>query len=135
MEWADWAKVAIAALTLLGSVICAAVLLTWRVSQLAAQLRKEIGDKTKAIDMQQVATADQMRRDFGELVRAALAKIHDFELWSRDTFVRRESFLNVTGEVKASIREQGNQTNRRLDDVNAKLDSLISRFIKPDGAH
>ena len=62
--------------------------------------RDEIDRKIDAAAQTGAETADRVRREFGETVQAMQNKIHEFEKWSRDTFVKRDSFLHVTNEVK-----------------------------------
>lgn len=70
---------------------------------------------------------DRSRREFGETVHAIQSKIQQFELYVRDTFVRRDSFLAVIKENKDALEKHGNSVARRLDNLDAKLDGMIAR--------
>ena len=69
--------------------------------------------------------SDVMTRDFGETVAAVRQKVHDVEVFTRDTFVRKDSFEMVVGRLEKSIEKLG-------DKIEDKLERFVERFNKPD---
>lgn len=57
-----------------------------------------------AIRAEIVESGDKIRREFGETSAALRAKIHEFETWSRDEFLRKKSFYEVTKEMGQDIK-------------------------------
>lgn len=86
------------------------------------------------------AAIEKSSREFGETVHAMQNKIQQLELWMRDTFVRRDSFMVVIKETRDTIEKQGAVLERGLEKLNNKLDSVIERQMtrmalnKPDHA-
>ena len=74
--------------------------------------------------------AELIRREFGETIKSMQTKISEFEKWTRDTFVRRDSFLKVTDEVKAALTERNGDADRRMDRIENKLDNLTAHLLK-----
>lgn len=109
------------ALTIAGFVLNLIVIAvggTWKLSQLEVSLRASIEKSRKEIDDR----LDAQSREFGETVSALRQKIHEVEMWSRDTFMRRDGFYKVkedlTTEIKG-IRDELKSDLRRMED---KLD-------------
>ncbi|MCW5693309.1 MAG: hypothetical protein KIT48_13190 [Pseudolabrys sp.] len=74
--------------------------------------------------------AETIRREFGETIKALQAKISDFEKWTRDTFVRRDSFLKVTDEVKQALTDRDASADKRFDRLEDKIDKLADHLLK-----
>src|SRR5690606_3674577 len=76
-----------------------AIIGTWWVGRVIAAIHDEIARERKEVD-QSIADAENDWRDrseksermFGESVSALRQHIHDFQLFVRDTYVRRDSF-------------------------------------------
>lgn len=66
---------------------------------------------------------DRQGRDFGETAAAIRQKITDVEMWTRDTFVRRDSFYKVSDEFKADVVAMGDKIEKRLERMEAKIDA------------
>lgn len=124
MEWYYWAMAGLGVVTFLTSLIGTAVGLTWRLSVVAREIREEADEKIKAVDTRCDLLADVLRREFGETAKAALQKIHELEIWSRDEFVRKQSFVIVNQETRQAIQDQGDRIEKRLDRMENKLDTL-----------
>lgn len=114
------------ALTVLGAVVT----LTWRLSRLELSLRNEIRKSHDEVDKKHEEAAvraeernDLNVRQFGETVAALRQKIHELELWVRDTFVRRDGYYKVQEAVEASIKALGDKMDIRLERMEAKIDS------------
>lgn len=97
------------------------------ISEHRTQIDTEIGGMRRDL----TADADRVRREAGEATAALRAKIHeveerirDVEVWARDEFIRKESFLLVTGEVKAAMAKQTETIDMRLNQVAAELKAV-----------
>lgn len=66
--------------------------------------------------------ASALRERISTLERDLLAKVTDFEKWSRDTFVRREGFYKVRDDLQGDLKELGNQIYARLERMEKKID-------------
>lgn len=91
----------------------------WRLSQLENSLRKSIEESRKEID----GRIDEQAREFGETVQALRQKIHEFELWARDTFMRRDGFYKVKDEVTAALKEVRDELKTDLRRLEEKIDT------------
>lgn len=74
--------------------------------------------KTQSAEIDKLS--DEVRREFGEGLSALRAKIHEVELFIRDTYVRRDSFSLVVTRIEEMIKLS-------MDKMDAKLDKLEER--------
>lgn len=111
----------VAASALIFNVITAIVAMLLRQSMLSmkVELGKAISEARAEIDER----VDRQARDFGEIATAMRAKIHEVEMWSRDTFVRRDSFHKVSEDLTSSIGKFGDKIEARLERMEGKIDS------------
>lgn len=114
------------------AVIAYAVKLTWQASRIEKEQREytdaQIDNLRRdmiSVERGSVERADTLRHETGEMGAALRTKIHDVEMWTRDTFVRKDSFEMVIGRLEKSIDKLG-------DKIEEKLDRLTERFQKPD---
>lgn len=99
-----------------------AVKLTWKFRDLEKEMRKDFDaqidnvqrDYSKAV-REHMGDLETMRHEFGETVAAVRTKIHDVEMWNRDTFVRKDSFEMVIGRLEKSIEKLGDKIEDRID--------------------
>ena len=84
--------------------------------QTVEQMRQECDEKV-----------DKAERRFGETINAMQNKIHEFEKWTRDTFVRRESFGEALNRFELGVTERDQRLDKRFDRLEAKLDELSAR--------
>lgn len=115
---------------LLFTILCAAVSLTWRISRLELSLRKEIRSSHDEVDIKHATAAQEYKerneqniKMFGESSAALRQKIHEVELWMRDTFVRRDGYYKVQEAMENSIKALGDKIDIRLERMEAKIDS------------
>lgn len=142
----DMATIAIliAALTFVMNIILAVRKGQWglpdRLNQLETRIMsavKEHRDHTDAVlettrnDLD--SAIEKSRREFGETVHAMQSKIQEFELWTRDTFVRRDSFVIVIKETRDAIEKQGAMLEKGLEKLDKKLDGVINRQMSRMG--
>lgn len=105
-----------------------------RLSSMEQRIMGAVSEHKNSLD----DTVDQMRQEcdekvnkseqrFGETVRAMQTKIHEFETWTRDTFVRRDSFGEALHRFEAGIAERDQRFDKRFDRLEAKLDEMTAR--------
>lgn len=117
MNWLQIITAAVAVLSLLLNVGIAIVGATWGIARLKAAVGEEIAKHRADFD----GKLEGVERNAGETAAALRNKVHELELWVRDTFVRRDSFLTVIQEVKGGIAELGKQLDKRLDRIESRL--------------
>lgn len=109
MEASQW--IALAAFALNALVTVAAM--TWQLSRVELRLSEKITDERQEIDEH----LERQAREFGEVAAALRQKVHEIEVWARDTFVRREGFYQVRDDLKNDIKDMGAQINTRIDQL------------------
>lgn len=95
------------------------VTVTWRVSQAVADLRKAIIQSRDEIE----AKMDAQQREFGETAAALRTKIHEVEMWSRDTFVRKDSFEGGLSRIEKVISDRFGGVEARMERMEGKIDA------------
>lgn len=111
-------------LGVLGFVLNIVVLSVGGVMALArstAAINKTITDHRTEIDGEFVI----IRKETGELGAALRQKLTDIELWSRDNFVRRDSFASTMERVERNIKDMGDRIETRLLRMEGKIDSAV----------
>jgi hypothetical protein len=68
--------------------------------------------------------ADRCRREFGETVNAMQQKIHEFETWARDEFVRKQSLEAMLARTEKAQETRDDRLEKRLDRIERKLDAV-----------
>lgn len=109
--------IAVAVIQLLLNIGIAIVGATWGIAKVEATVDKAIAKHRTDFD-DKLAVQQQQA---GEVATALRTKIHELELWARDTFVRRDSFLTVINEVRNGIGDLGKQIDRRLARIEGRL--------------
>ena len=114
------------------SVVGMAVKTTRAVSRAETEIRADLDAQIdnlqrdiSKLERTSMERSDEMTRDFGETVAAVRQKVHDVEVFTRDTFVRKDSFEMVVGRLEKSIEKLG-------DKIEDKLERFVERFNKPD---
>ena len=115
--WAQIASFIVAALTFVGGIIY------WTLDRM---LREKISE-AKVVMLQKVDTEVS---NFGETGSALRQKIIDVEIWSRDTFVRRDEFQNSIDQVNRNIDALRASTESAKKDLDDKLDKLRDTLDK-----
>lgn len=111
----------ISGLTFAVGVITYAVKITLYVRDLEKSLRSDIEVRTSDRDQQLNERDAAMRREIGETFHAQRTKIHEIETWSRDTFVRKDSFEIVIGRLEKTIEKLGDKLESKLDRLDQKI--------------
>jgi hypothetical protein len=104
----------------------------WKLSRVEKSLLEAFGSALKAHRDEVDAETDQLRRELGETITALRAKITEIELYCRDTFVRRESFYEVTKGLADALRTLGDKLEARMDRFDSKLDRISERSERRD---
>lgn len=67
---------------------------------------------------------DTARHEFGESCNAIRQKIHEFEKWSRDEFVRKGSFEIVIARMEKGMETLGDKIEKRLDRMAERFEKI-----------
>ena len=94
--------------------------------QVAAEAAEDC--KTHAIKIAELSRdlkddVDRSRHEFGETVNAMQQKIHEFETWARDEFVRKQSLEAMLARTEKAQEIRDERLERRLDRIEGKLDA------------
>lgn len=106
------------------NILVAAVGLTWGIGRIRDTVRDEIDEHRQ----QNADKVDSLRSHVGEMGTALRTKITEVELYSRDTFMRRDSFYKTVEMLSADIKAQFMQMTTRLDRMENKLDMAKSKL-------
>jgi hypothetical protein len=106
----------------------------WKLAQMEARIketitthRTELDDIIARLREQTAEGTDRARRDIGETILAMQTKIAQFEIWTRDTFVRRESFLVVITRIEEGQQRNADKLDERLGRIEGKIEALQAR--------
>ncbi len=95
--------------------------------QVAAEVEESVSALVKQInDLEKdlIEVADRVRREFGETVNAMQKKIHEFETWARDEFVRKQSLEALMTRTEKAQELRDDRLEKRLDRIEKKLDDV-----------
>lgn len=93
--------------------------------QVAAEAEERIKsaeDAVKLLDRDIGETADRVRREVGETINAMQQKIHEFEKWARDEFVRKQSFEAMMARTEKAQELRDDRLDKRLERIEKKID-------------
>lgn len=107
------------------NVIAAVIALTWGLGRVRDAVRDEIEANRDRFD----ADIDNLGRSFGETAAAIREKIREVELFSRDTFIRRDSFYKAWELLGSDIKAQFTRLDSRLERMETKLDGGRSQRL------
>lgn len=66
-----------------------------------------------------------LRHEIGETGHALRSKIHEFELWTRDKYVSKETFEIVVSRIESSFREGFTRLEKTFDDTMSRLEKRM----------
>lgn len=119
----------ISVVSLLGLLVTVASTV-WKFSQTEKQNREWVEAQIEnvrhdmdAVEQGSIVRADSLRSETGEMGHALRTKIHEVEMWSRDTLVRKDSFEMVIGRLEKSIE-------KLTDKLETKIDRAFEHFSK-----
>jgi hypothetical protein len=108
--------IALAGLAL--NVMVAVIGATWGLAKVRAAISEEIDGHRLRID----GELDNLGRSFGETATALREKIREVELFTRDTFMRRDDFSTFRDQLFADLKEMRAELIGRLDRMEIKMD-------------
>lgn len=83
------------------------------------EIEEKLADERRQFDL----VLDRTRRDFGETAAALRTKIQEVELFTRDTFMRRDSFYEVARQQQIENKSAWDRIEKRLERMELKIDS------------
>lgn len=101
--------------------------LVWKVSRVEKLIRDDMEKGVRGVDRDSMDRAETLRREAGEMGAALRTKVHDIEVFCRDTFVRKESFELVIGRIESSIERMGDKIDGKIDKLEENIDRAIER--------
>lgn len=122
MEWYHYVMIGLGIIGFALQTVVLAITGTWALAKNKADIVAIISahKESTALVMQQV------RADYTVLYTSLDTRMHSFEKWARDEFVRRASFLNVINEARQQSAAQEAKYEKRFDTVDKKLDDLTT---------
>lgn len=125
-------------ITLIGSTVKTVLFVTKMKEDLLAALTSQVDAlvaKLAAQDLAHHARVAQMerdhheelaalRREFGTVGEAIRQKVNQFEIWSRDEFVRKGSFEIVIARMEKSNETLGDKIEKRLDKMAERIEKI-----------
>ena len=100
------------------NVIVLLVTMTWKLSKAKGEIIDRINESRSEIDERR----ERDRREIGETFSALRSHIQHVEIWSRDTFARRDSFAAGIGRIESQISVLDNKITGRLNRLDDKID-------------
>jgi hypothetical protein len=104
------------------NIIATIVAVTWRLSRVELSLREAIAAEREKINF----AMDRQEREFAEAMKAVREKIVQFELWSRDMFVRRDEVDAKLARMEGKIDSMGAKIDARLERMEGKIDNRLT---------
>jgi len=92
----------------------------------AAEEGKKIAADQHALEKELIEVADRVRREIGGTLTAMQTKIHEFETWSRDEFVRKQSLEALLSRTEKAQEARDDRLDKRLDRIEQKLDEATA---------
>lgn len=113
---------------------------TWGISKITANISTEFQqeldgqkeDTTRRLDgLQRLMSGNElaMERNIGETGAAIREKIKEVELFTRDNFVRRDTFHEMVQLLTTNMQTQFGRLEETLNRLSDKLDRLVERAI------
>ena len=93
----------------------------WKLTRVEVALRDAIAASREETD----SRIERHKREVGETISAIREKVREVELFSRDTFMRRDSFTQVQTAIDNSIRVLGDDVKAWLQRLEKKIDDKI----------
>lgn len=93
--------------------------------QLGAEAAKECAELEERIErllLDGHQERERMIREFGETAKAIRDHMHMFETWSRDEFVRKDSFREYAERADRVLEQIVERIEKRLEHIDHKLD-------------
>jgi hypothetical protein len=111
------------------NVVIAIVGLTWGLGKIRETVGKSLEQHREAVrasmDVHRKDFEEglaMVRREFGETGSALRQKINEVELWSRDNFVKHDTFGEVTDRISREVKDFADRIDKRLERMEGKID-------------
>lgn len=92
----------------------------------AKEHAKNLGHELIEYKFKTAEDIESTARQVGETVAALRTKIHEFETWSRDEFVRKQSFETIMSRNEKLQEQRDERMDKRFDRIEKKLDDAIA---------
>lgn len=99
------------------------------------QIDAEFENIQRDVTKLEVLVLDQsntIRREVGEQGHALRSKIHEFEVFSRDSFVSKASFQAVVDRIERAFDKNSDKIDVKIDKIDAKIDKIATRLSRDD---
>ena len=107
---------------------------TWKLTRVEASInatitkhKEEADEKLIELERSWENRTVESERRFGEVGTALRQKIHEIETWSRDQFMRKESFNEGISRVEKTLDENNKRMETRLMRIENKIDRAPQR--------
>lgn len=98
-----------------------------RLTEQLSEMMREFAKSEGELEKKMGDVADAVRRDFGQTVEAIRTKVHEFETWSRDEFVRKKSFEEILARHERLLEQRDDRLDKRLERIERMLDEERQR--------
>lgn len=100
-------------------------------NKLQTTLTDKLDSQAKAQKLEFDRFSDDIRKEFGEGLTALRTKIHEVELFVRDTYVRRDSFALVISKMEDMLKLAMEKLEVRLDKIERMTTEASHREDNP----
>lgn len=76
------------------------------------------------LEREAMARGDTYRQEFGETAAALRTKIHEIEVFSRDHFISKDTFVQTIGRIEKMFESFGDRLEKRFDKIDERFDKL-----------
>lgn len=139
-------NITIAVIGFAGSVVMGALLGGWRSRDFVAKHEEKLAERIDALreeyheNMTQVIESrrielEQIQSRVGESMTAIRTKIHEVEVWGRDTYVRAEEFRNAITGINAAVTVLRSDMNEGMRELRSSVSAATDRIIAKLGDH
>lgn len=96
--------------------------IVWKLSRVEKEIRDDMDAQidnlqrdVQGLTRDSLGRAETLRHETGEMGSAIRQKIHDVEMFTRDTFVRKDTFEAVMNRIEKSIEKLGDRLEEKID--------------------
>lgn len=123
---------------LVGCVVSVVLYLVKKENDLKKELDSKLEIQDAVIeDMRRVVTGVErelsisvvsVRQEVGEVGAAIRTKMHEIEVFVRDTFISKTSFEAVLGRLERTVERGQENVDKKIDKIDNKIDGIVRRF-------
>lgn len=96
--------------------------IVWKLSRVEKEIRDDMDAQidnlqrdVQGLTRDSLGRTETLRHETGEMGSAIRQKIHDVEMFTRDTFVRKDTFEAVMNRIEKSIEKLGDRLEEKID--------------------